>query len=58
MEIVLKDVKRFEPHLWIYAVSISMSAMIVLGFTVCILLLRDHYLELEVKRQQGKLSLS
>lgn len=54
MEIILKDVKSFDPRIWIYAVSVSMSAMVLLGCTVCLLLVRDHYEELEFKRQQGK----
>lgn len=54
--IILKDVKTFDPLIWVYAVSISMSAMFVLGFTVCILLLCDHYQELELRRQQGMFS--
>lgn len=53
MDIILKDIKDFDPHLWFYAVGISMSAVIVLGLTVCVLLLRDHYHDMEVKRQQG-----
>lgn len=56
MDIILKDIEDFDPHLWLYAVSISMSAVIVLGCTVCILLMRDHYLDMAVKRQQGNLN--
>lgn len=58
LEIVLKDVKDFDPRIWIYAVSISMSALIILGCTVCLLLLRDHYEELEWRLQQGKFGIN
>lgn len=51
--IILKDVETFDPLIWVYAVSLSISAMFVLGFTVCILLLRDYYQELVLRRQQG-----
>lgn len=54
--IILRDVKTFDPLIWVYAVGVSISAMFVLGFTVCILLLRDHYQELEVRRQRGMFS--
>lgn len=54
---ILRNVQDFDPRIWVYAVSISMSALLVLGCTVCILLLRDHYDELERRRQQGKLDI-
>ncbi|XP_055297286.1 uncharacterized protein LOC129565929 [Sitodiplosis mosellana] len=50
LDIILKDVEGFDPKIWVYAVGLSMSALVVLGFTLCILLLRDHYLEMEEKR--------
>lgn len=54
-EILLRDVKEFDPIVWTYAVSVSMTALIILGCTVCFMLLRDHLEELEIKRQlQGK----
>lgn len=55
LDIILKDVKDFDPKIWVYAAGISLSALVVLGLTVCILLLRDHYLEMEEKRMRGKL---
>lgn len=54
MDIILKDVEDFDPRYWIYAVGISVSALVVLGLTLCILLLRDHYLDMEEKRLRGK----
>lgn len=54
MDIILKDVEDFDPRLWLYAVSISVSAVVILGLSVCVMLLRDHFLDLEIKRQQGK----
>lgn len=39
--------------MWMYAVTISMGALVVLSLTVCILLLRDHYLDMEEKRLKG-----
>lgn len=53
MDIILKDVDDFDPRLWLYAVSISVSAVVILGLSVCVMLLRDHFLDLEIKRQQG-----
>ncbi|XP_031632087.1 uncharacterized protein LOC116346282 [Contarinia nasturtii] len=50
LNIILKDVKDFDPTVWMYAVTLSVSALVVLGLTLCILLLRDHYLEMEEKR--------
>lgn len=49
----MKDVKDFDPRIWMYAVSVSMSAMVILSCTVCLLLYRDHYEEMELRRQQG-----
>lgn len=54
LDIILKDVKDFDPQIWVYAVGISLSALVVLGLTLCILLLRDHYLDMEEKRMRGK----
>lgn len=54
LDIILKDVKDFDPRYWMYAVGISLSALIALGFTLCVLLLRDHYLDMEEKRLRGK----
>lgn len=54
LDIILKDVKDFDPQIWVYAVTISVSALIALAFTVCVLLLRDHYLDLEERRARGK----
>lgn len=56
LDIILKDAKDFDPKTWLYAVSLSVSALIVLGLTMCILLLRDQYLEWEEKRLRGKFS--
>lgn len=56
LDIILKDVKDFDPKIWVYAVGLSVSALVVLGFTMCILLLRDHYLDMEEKRIRGKSS--
>lgn len=53
MDIILKDVKDFDPKVWLYAVTISVSAIVVLGLTMCVLLLRDHYLDMEEKRLKG-----
>lgn len=53
LDIILKDVKDFDPQIWVYAVGISVSALVILGLTMCILLLRDHYLEMEEKRMRG-----
>lgn len=50
-EILLRDVKEFDPIIWTYAVSVSMTALLILGCTVCFMLLRDHFDELELKRQ-------
>lgn len=57
MEIILKDVEDFDPKIWIYAVTISLSALFVLGLTLCMLMLRDYYIEMEEKRLRGKFHL-
>lgn len=54
LDIILKDVKDFDPKIWMYAVGLSVGALVVLSFTTCILLLRDHYLEMEEKRLRGE----
>lgn len=53
LEVILESVQEFDPRIWAYAVAISMSAFVILTCTVCLLLLRDHYMELEQRRQQG-----
>lgn len=55
LDIILRDVKEFDPQIWMYAVTISLSALVILGLTTCIMLLRDHYLEMEEKRLKGKI---
>lgn len=57
MDIILRDVKEFDPKMWMYAATISLSALVILGLTVCILLLRDHCLDMEEKRLKGKTTL-
>lgn len=54
LDIILRDVKEFDPQMWMYAVTISISALVVLSLTVCILLFRDHYLDMQEKRRKGK----
>lgn len=39
----MRDAKDFDVHVWFYAVGIVMGAMVLLGLTVCILLVRDCY---------------
>lgn len=53
MDIILKDTKDFDPKVWLYAVTLSVSAVLVLGLSMCFMLLRDHYLDMEEKRLKG-----
>lgn len=43
LRILMRDAKDFDVHVWFYAVGIVMGAMVLLGLTVCILLVRDCY---------------
>lgn len=43
LRILLRDAKDFDTNTWVYAVSVVMGAMVILGLTVCILLIRDCY---------------
>ncbi|KAJ6639115.1 hypothetical protein Bhyg_11854 [Pseudolycoriella hygida] len=45
IRILLRDVKEFDKNVWTYAVSIVIGAMIILGLSVCFMLLRDCYEE-------------
>lgn len=53
LDIILKDVEDFDPQTWVYAVTLSVTVLAVLGLSVCIMLLRDHYLDMEEKRLKG-----
>lgn len=53
LDIILRDVKDFDPRTWLYAVGLSVSALIALALTLCILFVRDHYLEMQEKRERG-----
>lgn len=50
-EIMLRDFKEFDPIVWSYAVSVSLGVLITLSCTVCLMLLRDHCEELEIRKQ-------
>lgn len=39
----MRDAKDFDTLVWFYAVGVVMTAMVLLGLTVCILLVRDCY---------------
>lgn len=41
----MRDVKEFDKNVWTYAVSVVMGAMVILGLSVCFMLLRDCYEE-------------
>lgn len=45
IRILLRDVKEFDKNVWTYAVSVVMGAMVILGLSVCFMLLRDCYEE-------------
>lgn len=53
LDIILRDARDFDPRTWVYAVGVSLSVLIALSLTLCILLLRDHYLDLQEKRAKG-----
>lgn len=38
----MRDAKDFDTIAWFYAVGIVMSTMIILGITICMLLLKDY----------------
>lgn len=39
----MRDAKDFDTHVWFYAVGVVMGALVLLGLTVCLLLVRDWY---------------
>lgn len=43
LRILMRDAKDFDTLVWFYAVGVVMTAMVLLGLTVCILLVRDCY---------------
>lgn len=43
IRILMRDAKDFDVMVWFYAVGIVMGSMVILGLTVCILLIRDCY---------------
>lgn len=43
LRILMRDAKDFDTLVWFYAVGVVMTAMVILGLTVCILLVRDCY---------------
>lgn len=54
IRILLRDVKEFDKNVWTYAVSVVMGAMVILGLSVCFMLLRDCY---EEDERSGKNSI-
>lgn len=43
LRILMRDAKDFDTHVWFYAVGVVMGALVLLGLTVCLLLVRDWY---------------
>lgn len=43
LRILMRDAKDFDTTVWFYAVGVVMGAFVLLGLTVCLLLVRDWY---------------